>query len=362
MNERQSILEISTSAFKHNVNEIKRLIGPNKDIMYVMKANSYGTYLNKNISLIKDFKIIATAIVKEAIDLRHDGFKNEIFVLNQPYLEDIENIIKYNVTVGVADLNFIKELSNHKETFTIHLELETGMGRTGFNINDLDEVLNYLKTTTNIIVEGVYTHLSTADKDKEFTKHQMSLFEQGVTKIKEYYPNIKYIHAEASNGILNVNSKICNLVRPGILLYGYTPTDTILTKIDLKPVAKLKSHISFIKEVEEGTSISYGRTFITPKKMTIATVAIGYADGIRRNLSNKGKVVVKDTIANIVGTVCMDSFMIDVTNIKDVKVGDYVYIWDNKNITLEDVARECNTINYEILSTISNRVPRVFID
>ncbi len=362
MNERQSILEISTSAFKHNVNEIKRLIGPNKDIMYVMKANSYGTYLNKNISLIKDFKIIATAIVKEAVELRDLGFKNEIFVLNQPYLEDIDNVVNHNVTIGVADLKFIKELSKRKESFTIHLELETGMGRTGFNINDLDEALKYLKTTKNILVEGIYTHLSTADKDKEFTSTQMSIFEQGVIKVKEYYPNIKYIHAEASNGILNVNSSLCNLVRPGILLYGYTPTDTMPTKIDLQPVAKLKSHILFLKEVPKGTSISYGRTFITPKKMTIATVGIGYADGIRRNLSNKGQVVVKDTLANMVGTVCMDSFMIDVTNIKNVKVGDYVYIWDNKNITLEEVAQECNTINYEILSTISNRVPRVFID
>lgn len=362
MNERQSILEISTSAFKHNIEEIKKIIGPNKDIMYVMKANSYGTYLNKNISLIKDFKIIATAIVKEAVELRKLGFKNEIFVLNQPYLEDIDNVVKYNVTIGIASLSFLEQLSKLKSNFTIHLELETGMGRTGFNIADLDNVLKFLQTTKNIKVEGVYTHLSSADKDQEFTNSQMTLFKQGVAKIKEYYKDIKYVHAEASNGILNVNDAICNLVRPGILLYGYPPADNISKTLDFRPVAKLKSHVLFIKEVPKGTSISYGRTFITPKKMTIATIGIGYADGIRRNLSNKGKVIIKDKIVPIVGTVCMDSFMIDVTDIKDVKVGDYVYIWDNENITLEEIAEECNTINYEILSTISNRVPRVFID
>lgn len=362
MNERQSILEISTSAFKHNIEEIKKIIGPNKDIMYVMKANSYGTYLNKNISLIKDFKIIATAIVKEAVELRELGFENEIFVLNQPYLEDIDNVVKYNVTIGIASLSFLEQLSKLKSNFTIHLELETGMGRTGFNIADLDNVLKFLQTTKNIKVEGVYTHLSSADKDQEFTNSQMTLFKQGVAKIKEYYKDIKYIHAEASNGILNVNDAICNLVRPGILLYGYHPADNMPKTLDFRPVAKLKSHVLFIKEVPKGTSISYGRTFITPKKMTIATIGIGYADGIRRNLSNKGKVIIKDKIVPIVGTVCMDSFMIDVTDIKDVKVGDYVYIWDNENITLEEIAEECNTINYEILSTISNRVPRVFID
>lgn len=362
MNERQSILEISTSAFKHNIEEIKKIIGPNKDIMYVMKANSYGTYLNKKISLIKDFKIIATAIVKEAVELRKLGFENEIFVLNQPYLEDIDNVVKYNVTTGIASLSFLEQLSKLKSNFTIHLELETGMGRTGFNIADLDNVLKFLQTTKNIKVEGVYTHLSSADKDQEFTNSQMTLFKQGVAKIKEYYKDIKYIHAEASNGILNVNDAICNLVRPGILLYGYPPADNMPKTLDFRPVAKLKSHVLFIKEVPKGTSISYGRTFITPKKMTIATIGIGYADGIRRNLSNKGKVIIKDKIVPIVGTVCMDSFMIDVTDIKDVKVGDYVYIWDNENITLEEIAEECNTINYEILSTISNRVPRVFID
>ncbi len=361
MNERQSILEISTSAFKHNISEIKKLIGPNKDIMYVMKANAYGTYLNKKIDVIKDFKIIATAIVKEAIDLRKTGFKNEIFVLNQPYLEDIDNIIKYDVTTGVADFNFIKVLSKRKEKLKIHLEIETGMGRTGINILDLDKILAFLKTTSNIDVEGVYTHLSVADSDKEFTNIQMSIFKEAVSKVKEYYPNIKYIHASSSNGILNVQDDISNLVRPGILLYGYSPSKNI-PNINIEPVAKLKSCISFIKEVPTGTSISYGRTFITSKKSIIATVGIGYADGIRRNLSNLGKVVIDGEKVNIVGTICMDSFMVDVTDIKNIKCGDYVYIWDNDKVKLEEIARECNTINYEILSTISNRVPRVFID
>lgn len=362
MNERQSVLEISTSAFKYNIDQIKKLIGPKKEIMYVMKANAYGTYLNKNINLIKDFNIIATAIVKEAVELRMTGFKHEIFVLNQPYIEDIDNIASYDVTIGVADFNFIKELTKRPDKFKIHLEIETGMGRTGININDLPEILKFLKESSNIEVEGIYTHLSSADRDIEFTNKQMEIFKSAVSKTKEYFKDLKYIHAEASNGIQNFNDDFCNLVRPGIILYGYESGSNLKYKLDLRPVAKLKSRISFVKEVPSGTSISYARTFITSKKMKVATIGIGYADGIRRNLSNKGQVVIGNKLANIIGTVCMDSFMADVTDIENVKSGDYVYIWDNDKITLEDIAIKCDTINYEILSTISNRVPRVFID
>ena len=236
------------------------------------------------------------------------------------------------------------------------------MGRTGISLTDLDEVLEFLKETNNIEVEGVYTHLSAADTDEDFTNKQMELFKTGVSKIKEYYKDIKYIHASASNGILNVEDDFCNLVRPGILLYGYLPSTKIKKQIDLQPVAKLKSRILFIKKIEKDTSISYGRTFISTDKMTIATIGIGYADGIRRNLSNIGKVIIDGKKSNIVGTICMDSFMADVTDIDNVKVVDYVYIWDNDKIKLEDIANQCNTISYEILSTISNRVPRVFVD
>lgn len=141
------------------------------------------------------------------------------------------------------------------------------------------------------------------------------------------------------------------------MLYGYYPDEILKEKINLKPCMVLKSKISFIKEVEEGTSISYGRTYITKQKATIANVPIGYADGIKRKLSNNGHVVINGKKVSIVGTICMDSFMIDVTGL-DVKIGDDVYIWDNKNITVEEIAKQCETINYEILSTISNRVIR----
>ena len=151
-----------------------------------------------------------------------------------------------------------------------------------------------------------------------------------------------------------------NLVRPGMIMYGYESGEGISEKIELKPVAKLKSEITFLKKVKEGTSISYSRDFITKKESIIATIPIGYADGFRRCLSNNGQVVIHGQKVPIVGKVCMDSFMVDVTDLEDVKVGDEVWIWDNEQITLDEIAHQMNTINYEVISTISNRVPRKF--
>lgn len=360
--ERQSVLEISKSAFRYNTKQIQNFVGKDVEIMPVIKANAYGTYINKSLELIKEFKIVAVAIVEEAIELRKIGFKNEIFVLNQPYVEDIENIIKYDVTVGVASKDFIEELEKYKENIKIHIEIETGMGRTGVYLENINSIIDTIQMRNNIIVEGVYTHLSSADIDEEYTNKQINIFQEATKKIKEKINTIKYVHYSASNGLLNFANNGCNMVRPGIILYGYQASDTTMQKIDLKPVAKLKSKISFIKEIEPGTSIGYGRTFISENRMKIATIGIGYADGIRRVLSNKGNVIINGKRANIVRKICMDSFMVDVTDIENSKIGDEVYIWDNEMITLEQIAEQCDTINYEILCTISNRVPREFIN
>lgn len=235
------------------------------------------------------------------------------------------------------------------------------MGRTGVQQENIYSFIEKIKKLENIEVEGVYTHFATSDNDKEFAKEQINIFNKAILLIEKEFKNIKYIHCANSGAILNIDEYPGNMVRPGIMIYGYYPNDKLKEKIDLKPTCMLKSKISFIKEVETETSISYGRTYTTNKKSIIANVPIGYADGIRRSLSNKGNVVVKGRKAPIVGTVCMDSFMIDVTDLEDVKIGDDVYIWDNKIITLDEIANQCQTINYEILSTISNRVIRKII-
>lgn len=357
---RPTVMEVNIDKFNTNIEKIKKYVG-NKTLMPIIKANAYGTYINENIDIINKFDIVAVAIVDEAIELRKHGYKNEIFILNQPYFEEIENIIKYNITIGISDNLFLEKILKIKENIKVHLEIETGMNRTGIEIENLKNFIDKIKQKQNIIVEGCYTHLSSADYDKDYTNMQLKIFRESVKIITDNFDTIKYIHSSASNGLINYSDDISNMVRPGIIMYGYESFKNAKEKIDVEPICKLKTKITFIKEVSKNTSISYSRKFITENNMKIATIPIGYADGLRRQLSNKGTVVINNQKAPILGNICMDSCMIDVTNIENVEVGTDVYIWDNNIQTLEDIANECNTINYEILSTISYRVPRVFI-
>lgn len=355
---RKTILEVNREAFLDNISEIKKLCG-NKEIMPVVKANAYGTYLNREINLMNQFKMVAVAIVDEAIQLRKLGYKNDIFVLNQPYEEEIEDIINYDIVVGVSSISFLDEVNKYNKKIRVHIEIETGMGRTGVLSHLLDQFILKLNES-NVLVEGIYTHLSSADIDYEFTNKQISIFENAVLKIKDNFPDIKYIHCEASNGIVNFNVDICNLVRPGLIMYGYPSCKSMVDKIKLRPVLKFRSAISFIKNIDVGDSVSYGRSFVANKKMMVATVGCGYADGVSRKLSNKGYVSVNGKRCKILGNVCMDSFMIDVSGV-DAKIGDSVYLFDNKLVTLDEVSNICETINYEVIASISERVPRVML-
>ena len=354
---RASHMIIDLNKFNNNIKKIQEYVG-NKKLIPVIKANGYGTYINTRLDVIDKFDIVAVAIVKEAIELRNIGYYKEILVINQPCYLDIEDIIKYDITIGVSDLDFIKKIIDTKAKIKVHLEIETGMNRTGIKIKDLDSIINLIKDS-NLIVDGVYTHLSSADNDEEYTLKQLDTFKDGVALVSDNFPNLKYVHSGASNGLLKYDDGVSNACRPGLVMYGYETFDNMYNFIKVEPIATLKSMITFLKEVDPGESISYSRRFITERKSKIATIPIGYADGIRRSLTNNGYVLVNGVKAPIVGTVCMDSFMIDVTDI-DCKVGDEVYIWNNEEITLDEVAKECGTINYEILCTISSRVPRIF--
>ena len=351
---RATIMEVSIDNLKYNIESIRKYTG-NVQMMPIIKANGYGTYINKRLDVVNLFDIVGVAIVDEAISLRKLGYEKEIFVLNQPSIDEIDDIIKYNITVGVCSILFMEEVKK-KGKVKIHLEIDSGMGRTGIREFELDNFMQNIND--NIIVEGIYTHLSSADTDFEYTNKQLDIFKRCVTKVKEKY-HLKYIHADASNGIMNFKKDYYNLVRPGIILYGYGASNDTLDKIDLKPICKLKSKVTYLKEVDKNTSISYSRKYITKNKTKIATIPIGYADGLSRLLTNKGYVVINHKKYPIVGSVCMDNIMVDVGN-DDISIGDDVYIWDNDLIKVEDIANIMHTINYEVMSIISDRVPRIF--
>ena len=356
---RPTYMEVDLNNLIDNINSIKEKVGRNVKLMPVIKANGYGTYINYKLNILNMFDIVAVATVDEGVTIRNVGYEREIFVLNQPYIDEIPKIIKYNLVVGVSSYDFINELAKYNKEIIIHVEIGTGMGRTGVHPYKIEKFIKHIPK--NILVEGLYTHFSSADNDIEYTEKQLESFKIAIDKVKKILGNIKYIHAAASNAILNFPDSYFNLVRPGIILYGYKSSDDTYEKINIKPIVKLKSKVTFLKTVDKGTSIGYGRSYITDKKTKIATIPVGYADGFRRELSNNFEVLINGEKAKIVGKICMDSFMADVTNIKDIKLGDEVIIWDNKNITLDDIADKCHTINYEIMCTISNRVPRKFI-
>ena len=356
---RPTIMEVNIDNFLYNIERIKEKC-PNSEIMPVIKANAYGTYLNTRLNILNKFNIVAVACVDEAVYIRELGYKKEIFVLNQPFESEIDKILKYNIVVGVSSYDFIKSLGLTNKEVHIHIEIGTGMGRTGVHPYKVEKFIKSIKS--NIKVDGIYTHLSSSDIDFEYTKKQIESFKIAVDTAKKLLGELKYIHANASNGILNFPESNFNLVRPGIIMYGYKSCDDAYEKIDIKPIASLKSKITFLKEVEKGTSIGYGRSYVTKRKSIIGTVPIGYADGFRRTFSNGWKVMINNQFVPIIGKICMDSFMVDVTDLKDVNLGDEVVIWDNENITLDELAEKCSTINYEILCTIGARVPRIFID
>ncbi len=358
---RPTVMEVNIDNFKYNVEQIRKKLKSDTTIMSIMKANAYGTYLNTRLDVVNEFKIVGLATVDEGVELRKLGYQKDIFILNQPAVSEMDKIIENDLVIGLSSNDFLKEAQKINKEMRVHIEIETGMGRTGISLEQIPSFMEEIQKTKNIKIEGIYTHLSSPDMDDQYTKEQLGVFQKAVEKITTQVKDIQYIHAAASNGIINYPESHYNLVRPGMIMYGYNSGEGINEKIALKPVARLKSKITFLKNVKEGTSISYARDFITKRESKIATIPIGYADGFRRSLSNNGQVVIRGQKVPIIGKVCMDNFMADVTDLEKVEVGDEVWIWDNEQITLDEIAHKNNTINYEILSTISNRVPRKFI-
>ena len=366
---REAYLEIDLKILSENLKKIKQYTKGKVEIAPVIKADAYGlgaVHL-KEILEENEIKTISVALTDEAIILRNAGFTQKILVLNELLEAELEEIIKYDLTPRISVLEIAQKLNEiakkEKKTINIHIEIDTGMGRTGIKPSDAEGFAKQIKQLSNLKIEGIFTHFASADTNPEYTDLQIKAFNNTVKKLEKLGIKFKYIHSSASSGILNCLEKTKgNLIRPGIIFYGYMPNENMKNIIEVKPTAVLKSKVVFIKEVEKGTPISYGGKYITPKDSKIATIPIGYADGIRRSLSNRGRVYINGKYAPIVGVVCMDNFMVDVTDIPNIKIGDEVIIWDNKNITLEEIADLCDTINYEILCTIGKRVQRKYLN
>ena len=366
-------LEIDLDAIAKNTRNIKKLIGKNKELMAVVKGNAYGHDVLEIVPIFlkNGATRLAVARLEEGIFLRKAGIDVPILVLSATLKEEAETALMHDITTSACNISFIKKMNELslklKKKAKIHLKIDTGMGRLGVKPEKAVDFIKKVLTFDHIIIEGIFTHFSVADeKDKKYTEEQFRKFSEILKILEKEKIRIPLKHVSNSATLLDLKHMWLDMVRPGIALYGLYPSKEVKKVIKLIPAQRFKTRIAFLKELPAEKSISYGRTYTTYKKNTIiASLPIGYADGYSRLLSNKGEVLVRGERMPIIGRICMDQCMIDVTDLPLVKIGDEVVLWGkqgNERITVEEIADKLNTINYEITHLPDKkRVSKLFI-
>ncbi|NOW05823.1 alanine racemase [Clostridium beijerinckii] len=365
--------EIDLDAIAYNMKNIKNL-AKDKEVIAVVKADCYGhgaldvvpTLLENGASRL------AVAVLTEGIELRNDNINAPIMILGYTPSYLNEELIKYDLEQTVYDLDYAKELSKTALSLNkkakIHIAIDTGMGRIGFLPTEkaIDDICK-ICSLEGLEVIGIFTHFSTSDeKDKEYTNEQFEKFTDLLKKLSNLNIEIPIKHVSNSGAIMDMPETYLDAVRAGIILYGYYPSNEVKKEnLSLKPALTLKATITRVQEMDAGMSISYGRTFKTERRSLIATIPIGYADGYSRLLAKNAKVIINGQFAPIVGRICMDQCMIDITDINgDIKVGDEVIILgeqDGLRFNADNFAEIMGTINYEILCMLKYRIPRVYV-
>jgi len=363
--------EVDLNRISHNMREIRRLVRKSCELMAVVKADGYGhgALPVARAALMAGASRLAVAIPEEGVTLRKDGIPSPILVMGSLWPEQAEVIVSNSLTATVFDLPLAQALSaeakRQRKNVRVHLKVDTGMGRIGLFPRDVVPFINQVLRLPYLEIEGIYTHFATADAvDKTYAYQQFGLFEKVIKEMKDAGIQIPLRHAANSAAILNLPESHLDMVRPGIILYGINPLEGGSPSINLKPALSWKAKIAYVKRVPAGTGISYGRTHITRGSVRIATLPLGYADGLSRALSNKGEVLIRGQRAPIVGRVCMDQCMVDVSQIEGIQVGDEAVLVGSqgrKRLSAEEVAQKIGTIGYEVVCNIGKRVPRVYL-
>ncbi|MFH1848090.1 MAG: alanine racemase [Candidatus Omnitrophota bacterium] len=362
--------EISLDAIKYNLLQIKESLSGDVKVMAVVKANAYGHGIVEVSRALNSSGVdyLGVASIDEAAVLRRNNIKCPILVLGSALPGEIEAALKYEITLTACNTELLealdKEARRKKTRAVVHVKIDTGMGRIGVWHEEAAEFIRSAAKYKNINLEGAYTHFAIAGRDKFFTGYQMESFNKVIDDLKISGIDLKFRHAANSIATIGIKKTHLNMVRPGIVIYGMYPKKSFSKIINLMPALSLKTRVVYLKCVPSGRSISYGRTFITEKSTKIATIPIGYADGYGRILSNKAEVLIRGQRARVIGKVTMDQTMLDVGNIKDIRLGDEVVLIGKQaqdEIRTEELAKLCGTIPYEIVCSIGSRVPRVYI-
>lgn len=364
---------IDLDALKYNVEGIKRCKAESAMLMGVIKANAYG-HGAKVFAHELDrmgFDWFAVATVDEGIELRRDGIEQPILVLGYTCEAQYPDMVQWEITPTIYSLDMAKAFdaaaAKAGKVANIHIKIDTGMSRIGFlpGEESLDEI-EKIHELRHLRIQGMFTHFACADmRDKTHVGHQIEKFHQMIDGVRQREIPVEIFHCSNSASIMELPSEHMNLVRAGIILYGLYPSNEMEEKrLPLKPVMSLYSHIVHVKEVPEGVTVGYGATYVTGRPTRIATVPVGYADGYPRSLSNRASVLLHGRRAPIIGRVCMDQFMVDVTDMPQVSVGDVVTLvgQDGEEIlSVEEISEMAGSFNYEFVCDVSRRVPRVYV-
>lgn len=367
---RQTWVEVDLGALASNYRLLRSELPRGTKMMAAVKANAYGhgiVEVSKKLAAC-GVDYLGVACLDEALVLRKNRILKPILNLGVFLASDIEAVLKNDLMVTVTDFKTAEALDQAarkmKKKARVHVKIDTGMGRLGVWHQGADDFILKLCSLKNLVIEGLYSHFPSADTDEEFTKSQITSFCALVNKLEILGVNIPIKHVANSMAVIGFKDAHFNLVRPGLALYGLHPKEELFGRIKLRPVLSFKTRVVYLKSVPKGRSISYGRTYVTDKESMIATLPVGYGDGYNRLLSNKGHVLIRGVSCPVVGVVCMDQTLVDVTGVAGVKTEDEVVLVGSQgghHIRVEDIAGLCHTIPYEVVCWVSPRVPRVYL-
>lgn len=365
---------VDLDAIETNIEMMKRNIKDGVGMIVVIKADGYGHGGLQIARMLADKEYVwgyAVATLDEAVVLKKGGIEKPVLVLGCIFPDQRERMLEYGIRMTVYTKEMAKEVSDlagrlGKKAY-VHIKIDTGMSRLGFMPQEesVQEIAG-IAALPNITLEGMFTHFSKADEtDKAFTNKQFQEYQWMKRALEERGVTFDYCHCSNSAGIIDLPEMNMNLVRAGISTYGLYPSDEVnKANVPLKPAMELISHVAHVKWVEKGTLVSYGGTFVTDRRTKIATVPVGYGDGYPRSLSNKGYVLIHGKKARILGRVCMDQFMVDVTEIEDVKYGDRITMIGNdgeEKLPVEILSSLSGRFNYEFVCNLGKRVPHEFL-
>ena len=367
-----SWVEISRSAILYNLAQFQKITGKKVEIMPIVKSNAYGHGMIETAKLISSkVKWLGVVSLGEAIELRKNKIKNRIFVLSYAQSRYLEQGIRQNIDLPVYDLAYAKLISKIskkvKKIAKVHIKIDTGTSRVGVLAKDAVKFIQQVNKLPNLKIQGVWSHFAASEENQKYTQLQLNNFNKILDQLEKLKINIPTKHFSCSAAALTQPQAHFDLVRLGLSLYGLWPSalaKRIALKkypwLKLKPALNWKTKVLQVKNISKGTKVSYGCAYTAKKKMKIAVIAVGYWEGFDRHLSNKGEVIISGQRCKVIGRVCMNLTIVDVSKVKNVKSGDEVTLI-GKKITAEEIAEKINTINYEIVTQINPELPRIYI-